>query len=134
MKTIVEPFKIIKEFSDELCHIKLRSDAILQINTTKDLEYGKAEAEQVINTILNFTENKQFYVLIVSGDYANVTYESIKILSSPGAMSYSIAKAYVINSLPQKLMANFYLKTLQTNKAVKFFRNQSDAEEWLKSF
>ncbi len=133
MKTVVEPVKTIKEFSDRLCQIKLRSDYILQVNTTKDVEYGTSEAAQVIKNMLDFADNKQFYVLIVSGDYANVTYESIKLLSSPIAMSYSLAKAYVINSLPQKLMANFYLKTLKTNKPVKFFRNQTDAEQWLKS-
>ena len=133
MKTVVEPVKTIKEFSDRLCQIKLRSDYILQVNTTKDVEYGTSEAAQVIKNMLDFADNKQFYILIVSGDYANVTYESIKLLSSPIAMSYSLAKAYVINSLPQKLMANFYLKTLKTNKPVKFFRNQTDAEQWLKS-
>ena len=129
-----ETYLIIREFKNHLSHIKLRSDNVLQINTLKDIEYGLDEAKEIIKNILEITKNKKYYVLVVSGEYSNVTIESMKLLSSPIAMSYAIAKAYVINSLPQKLMANFYLKFLKPEKPVRFFKNKNDAEIWLKTF
>ena len=100
----------------------------------KDIEYGQDEAEEIIKNILQITQHKKYAILVVSGAYSNVTIESMKILSSPIAMSYAIAKAYVINSLSQKLMANFYLKFLKPDKPVRFFKNINDAEIWLKTF
>lgn len=99
----------------------------------KDVEYGQEEAIEIIKNILEITENKTYCVLIVAGEHSNVTVESMKILTSPIAMNYAIAKAYVIKSLPQKLMANFYIRFLRPEKPVKFFKNQNDAENWLKT-
>ena len=128
-----ETVRILKEFNGEFCLIKLRSDAILQVNTIANVEYGPNEAAIVIQNILAIADNKEQYILVVSGEYANVTVESMKLLSSPIAMSYAIAKAYVINSISQRIMANFYLNVIKPEKPVQFFQNQSEAEFWLKS-
>ena len=133
MESIIETYTILKESKNNLCHIVLRVDGILQVSTMNDVEYGKEEATEVIKSILKIAETKQYHILILSGKDSNVTIESMKLISSPIAMSYAIAKAYVIDSLPQKLMANFYLKVLNPKKPVKFFKTQTDAESWLKS-
>jgi hypothetical protein len=125
--------KILKEYSDRLCVIKLRSDNILQFNTIKNVEYNKDEALIVIKNILDIADGKQYYILVIAHDTSNVTVEGMRLLSSAQAMSYAIAKAYVINSIPHKMMANFYLRFLKPEKSVRFFRNQSEAEKWLKS-
>lgn len=125
--------KILKEYSDQLCVIKLRSDNVLQFNTIKNVEYSKDEAAIVIKNIIEVTNGKQYLLLVVADDTSNVTVEGMRLLSSPPAMSYATAKAYVINSIPQKLMANFYLRFLKPEKPVKFFRSQTEAEKWLKS-
>ncbi|MBA2611201.1 MAG: hypothetical protein H0U95_04465 [Bacteroidetes bacterium] len=125
--------KILKEISDRLCNIKLRSDGILQFNTIKNVEYSKDEAVIVINNIINIAEGNQYYILVIAEDTSNVTVEGMRLLSSAPAMSYALAKAYVINSIPHKMMANFYLKFLKPEKSVRFFRSQVETEKWLKS-
>lgn len=124
---------IIKEFKGKYCQIKLRSDNILQIETMPDVEYGYEEAKIVISNILSIADNKQYYLLILSGEFSNVTVESMKILSTPQAMSYALAKAYVINSTSQKLMANYYLNVIKPQKPVQFFKDKESAEKWLLS-
>ncbi len=125
--------KILKEYSDRICIIKLRSDNILQFNTIKNVEYSKDEAASVIKSILDVAKGKQYYILVIAHDTSNVTVEGMRLLSSAQAMSYAIAKAYVINSIPHKMMANFYLKFLKPEKPVRFFRSQAEAEKWLHS-
>ena len=57
----------------------------------------------------------------------------MRILSSEIAMSYAKVKAYVITSVAQNLMANFYLKVIKPTKPVRFFQTEKAAEKWLKS-
>lgn len=133
MKSKSETIKILREFNGEFCSIKLRSDGIMQINTMLDVEYDLKEVSIVVENVLSLAENKEYYLLIVTSEDANVTLESMKLLSDPIAMSYAKAKAYVINAPAQKIMANFYLKVIKPNKPVRFFKNQNDAEMWLKS-
>lgn len=130
---LVTDVKILKEFNDRLCVIKLRSDNILQFNTIKNVEYSKDEAAIVIKNILDVADGKQYLILVIAHDTSNVTVEGMRLLSSPSAMSYSIAKAYVINSIPHKMMANFYLRFLKPEKPVRFFKKQIEAEKWLKA-
>lgn len=122
---------ILKELRGELCNIKLRSDDVLEIETFKDVEYDDAQTATVIRDVLTVAEGKQYYVLILSGAYSNITSESMEVLASPLAMSYAIAKAYVINSPAQRIMANFFLAKLKPTKPVKFFLSQKEAEEWI---
>lgn len=77
--------------------------------------------------------NKQYYILILSGEFSNVTVDSMKILSTPVAMSYALAKAYIISSTAQKLMANYYLNVIKPQKPVQFFKDKESAENWLLS-
>lgn len=124
---------IIKELKGEYCNIMLRSDDVLEIKTFKDVEYDDSQTAIVIRDILSITEGKQYYLLILSGQYSNITAESMQTLAGPLAMSYAIAKAYVINSPAQRIMANFFLSNLKPDKPVKFFLSQEQAEEWITS-
>lgn len=130
---LVPDVKILKEYSDQYCIIKLRNDNILQFNTIKNVEYSKYEAAIVIKNILEVADGKQYLILVIADDTSNVTVEGMRLLSSPPAMSYAIAKAYVINSIPHKMMANFYLRFLKPEKSVRFFKKQTEAEKWLKA-
>lgn len=124
---------IVKELKGEYCNITLRSDDVLEITTFKDVEYDDSQTASVIRDVLSITEGKHYYVLVLSGQYSNVTVESMQLLASPQAMSYALAKAYVISSPAQRLMANFFLANLKQDKPVKFFLSQEKAEEWITS-
>lgn len=99
----------------------------------KEVEYGEKEASEILRNIVKITDNKQYLTLILAGEDSTITVDSLKLLSTPFAQSYAIAKAYVINSLAQALMSNFYLKVLKPQNPVKFFKTQYEAELWLKS-
>lgn len=124
--------KILKEYRGQFCIIILRSDNILQCYTIKNVEYSKEEAAIVIKNILDIAQGKQYYILVIADNTSNVTVEGMRLLSSPAAMIYAVSKAYVINSIPHKTMANFYLRFLKPEKSVRFFKNQYEAERWLK--
>ncbi len=122
---------ILKELDGDYCKLRLRSDEVLEVETFRDVEYDDAQTEVVIRDILSITSGKQYYLLILSGEYSNVTVESMQLLSGPVAMSYALAKAYVISSPAQRIMANFFLSKLKPEKPVKFFLSREDGEAWI---
>lgn len=125
--------KILREFKGQHCSLALRSDGILQVGLTPDLTYDEQEAISVINDIYDFTENRKYLILVLSAKYSNITVEAMRVLATEKGMGYALAKAYVIDSLPQKIMANFYLRVFKSVEPVKFFKTKEEAEIWLLS-
>ncbi len=52
-------------------------------------------------------------------------------MGQPSAMQYTIAKAYVIRTMHQRVMANIFLLLFKPNKPVRFFRDAEKAKQWL---
>lgn len=116
-----------------LCKIKIRNDGILEILLVEDSEYDKDQVEAVVKYLNEITEGKKYKILVVAGSYSNITLNSLKVLSEDNAMTYASSKAYVISSLPQKLMARFYLNVFKPKIPIKFFDKLENAENWLLS-
>lgn len=47
---------------------------------------------------------------------------------------YSKADAFVLNSIAQKILANFYVKINKPERPTKFFNNLDEALIWLKKY
>ncbi len=77
---------------------------------------------------------KKLPVLVLCGKHSSTDVELLTELSKNENNPYSKADAFVISSLAQKLLANFYLKIISPERPTKFFRSQKEATEWLKSF
>jgi hypothetical protein len=50
------------------------------------------------------------------------------------ANKHGKADAFVIHSLPQKILGNFFLKFKQPSIPTKFFSSEKSAIEWLKQY
>lgn len=122
--------KIVKQFKNQLFEVALKETNVLSVDLTKT-EYDKEEVEHITENIRYIARDHKYLLLINSDPESSITYEGLKVLARPGSLSYAIAKAYVITSLPQKLMANFYLHFFKPSIPVKFFKNKREAELWL---
>ena len=60
--------------------------------------------------------------------------EARDFLSSKEAASNFLANAYVIQSTVQQMIINFVVRVKGTPIPARFFSNEEDAVEWLKSF
>lgn len=72
--------------------------------------------------------------LVVCDEFASTSTEVLNYISKNENFPCSIAGAYVLSSISQKLMANFYLKFNVPERPTKFFTNKNDAIEWLKQY
>lgn len=73
-------------------------------------------------------------VLISGGQYSTTNTETLKYISANQNMPYSKCAAFVVSSISQKLLGNFYLKIYKPQRPTKFFNNKEDAVTWLKQY
>lgn len=111
--------------------ILLRSDGIIQVIASNH-SYSKAdilELHQAFSTLSNNTKSR---ILLVADKFTTIETDARKFLATPAAGIHSIAEAYVIHSLAQRLILNFLFNVQGTPVPAKFFNDEESAVEWLK--
>lgn len=126
--------KIIKEFHFSYATIWVRSDNIVQVDSAENAFYTLVETLEVHNKINELTDYKPMLILHVTGKYANVDADTREFLASENGLRYVIAQAFVLHSMAQRMVANFFMNIDRPKKPTKFFDAQEEAEKWLHSF
>ncbi|MBK6836282.1 MAG: hypothetical protein IPG89_19285 [Bacteroidetes bacterium] len=75
---------------------------------------------------------KRMPTLVSSTKYAITNAETLKYISENKNFPYSSGGAFVIASVSQRLMANFYLKLNKPQRPTRFFTNAKEAVKWAK--
>lgn len=133
MEVITESKIFVKSIDLGYSTVNLRNDGIIQVNYGDDLEIDLKEAEEIQYTIGLLTEGKKALVLNIAGKSTSATSEARNHSASPDGVRYTIADAFVINSLAQKILANFYINFHKPLVNTKFFDTTQKAVDWLKS-
>lgn len=109
---------------DGIVHYKIKKDSmILLMDIMEHYRYfeKKYPGQQFLN-IYEFEEN------------AEIDDDARKWASDPDGNTFTIADAFVIQSMAQKLVGNFYLTFHKPIKPTRLFNRVDDAIEWLKTF
>lgn len=130
MKTAVKTE--VKKF--ENYSILIREDGIVQIEIIPDSEISVDEIIEGTNFVLERLDSIKAPVLFIANEFSLPSKESREYLAKKESLPYSLADAYVINSFPQKIAANFYLKVNKPARPTKMFNNKEDALIWLKTY
>lgn len=126
--------EILKEFHFDYASIYVRNDNIVQVNTGENTFYTIVETLEVHNKINELTNCEQKLILHVTGKYASVDADTRKFVASENGLRYVIAQAFVLHSMAQRMIANFFMKIDKPKKPTKFFDTQHEAEKWLNTF
>lgn len=115
------------------CEILMRNDYIVQINAT-DRTYNVQDIKAIHAAISELTNKQKALLLLIASNYTSIDIDAKNFLSTDEAGLYSLAEAYVIKSLAQRLLLNFIIKIKGTPVPVKFFTEIDVAIKWLNSF
>lgn len=77
---------------------------------------------------------KRLPMLIYGGKYSSTNTDALKFISKNENMPYSKASAYLMFTLSQILLGNFYLKMNKPERPTRFFKNKEEAIIWLKQY
>ena len=72
--------------------------------------------------------------LVIAHESAMVESDVFKNISNNVSNPYSTADAFVIKSIAQRILSNFYLKVSRPERPTRFFNDKEEAITWLKNY
>lgn len=121
----------LKEFKHS--KIQLLDNGIVELHSNDDTVYDVDMIKEVVNEIGNLTGGKKCKQITIAGIYTSVTKEGRDFMASDEAVKFTIAEAFVIQSLAQRILGNFFLKFNRPKVPTKIFTDKQKAELWLNS-
>lgn len=116
----------------KISRVALRRDGILHIDIQPEQHFAITDFRELMDAAFRIGNGKKFLNLITVGKYTIPDHETRIMSTSKDGSSYKYADAFVINSLPQKLVGNFYMRFYTPFVPTRFFNSQSEALKWLK--
>lgn len=110
----------------------LRKDGIVQVNFGDNVELDVKETKDILTALASINDGKKSLVVNVAGKNTTATREARSYSASEEAGQHTIADAFVVNNLPQKLLGNFYLNLNKPFINTKIFNKLEEAIVWLK--
>jgi len=70
-------------------------------------------------------------VLVITNIGSDTDIEFLHDLAKKETQPYTLATAFVLKSLPQKILASMYLKIIKPQIPTRFFKSEKEALTWL---
>jgi hypothetical protein len=129
-----DPIKIIASRDIGSCVLSLRSDDLMHIAMKEHVVLNLKDAEEMVRVFGEMGDGKKFLLLFTAGSDTTVTTESRYYASTPEANRFTIASAFVVKSIAQKLLGNAYVTFNKPITPTRIFTNEQDAIDWLYTF
>lgn len=113
--------------------IMLREDRVAEIRCGENTTYDIAEIKENHAVLKKMANGKPLVVLNIAAKYTLITDEARSYLAEGHHKSFIAAEAFLIQSLPQRLLARFYVTLIKPPVPTKYFdyKNKEEAEKWL---
>ncbi len=129
-----ESISILKKIELNSSTISLRSDGIILFDVKPNVTITEKDAKEMVDTAGKIGGNKKHLILIIAGKYALADKEARDFAAGEYGNKYTIAGAFVIKSLAQKILGNAYLKVNKPLTPTALFDSEEKAVAWLKTF
>jgi len=116
--------------------IKYSNLGIFEIHCLDDCVFEISDIREIHSFLEHCAGLLQEKVLVVSysKNLTNIDLEAIKYISAGPHVAFIKAEAFVISSLPQKLVGNFFMKNFRPKVPAEVFVDKASALKWLLSF
>lgn len=116
-----------------ISRVSLREDGILDIKIKADELFTASDYYDLMDAAYTFGKGKRLLNLIDVGEHTTADHESRKLSTSKEGSIYKLADSFIIYSLPQKLVANFYMSFHKPIIPTRFNTSKDEAIKWLKN-
>jgi hypothetical protein len=129
-----DSIEIIKSKDIGSSVLSLRSDDLMRISLKEHTTLNLKDAEDMVRAFGEMGNGKKFLLLFIAGTDTTVNTESRYYASTPEANRFTIASAFVVKSIAQKLLGNAYVTFNKPVTPTRIFTNEQDAIDWLYTF
>ena len=106
---------------------------VLFVKMKEGVNLGQVEMEELLKQAVEFTApNKYFAVIDTTAPYDS-TVEARNFYAESDYCKYRYADAFIVNSLPMRLLVNFFISFNKPKIPSKMFNNQESALIWVNS-
>lgn len=133
-QTLIDSVEILDSIDLKHSVLKLRSDGIVELHTNDVHVYEIPDAKENVESTGKLTNNKKAPILIVGGTFTSLKKETREFMATEESLKYSKAEAFLITSLAQKILFDFYVRIDKPLVPSKVFTNKEKAIEWLSQF
>lgn len=125
---------ILKQVELDSTIIKLRSDGIVQFDLRNRDDFSVDDLKEINAAVGILGDQKPYPLLINVKHFLNADNELRTYAASEESNRYTIADAFVVNSMAVKFIGNFYISFNKPSRPTKIFDSETTAVEWLKTF
>lgn len=119
----IETSTSIIYFKDEILYIEFKEDCTVRLS----------DIDEIINVREEIQKDKKVLVLVDIRNLWQADKDAREKASAPAMIDFNIALAILSNSLPTRILGNFYMKFNQPNVPTKMFNSEEEALEWLRT-
>lgn len=120
------------ELNKVTCSIS--EDYIITIDVKDNVEIEQEDIFAIRQANLELSKGLQYVVLVLVGQFAVISKEAREVTATKEFGETRKAMAFVISSLPQRIVGNFFIKMNNPPTPTKIFNSKEEALNWLKTF
>ncbi len=129
-----EQFNITDKIESRASFLSLRIDAIMHVHIKAVEEFLTDDVMDIFNGVYEIGKGEKFLNLITFENFLIVDKETRKLAARSIASKYTIADAFVVDSVALKLLINFYIAFNKPSRPTQLFDSEEKAIDWLKTF
>jgi hypothetical protein len=114
--------------------IKLREDGIIELHSNENHVYTIDDVKETVEAFGKLSDFKKVPILIIGGSFSTLASETRAFMASEESLKYSKAEAFILKSLSQKILINFYIKFDKPVVPTKVFTKEEESIKWLRGF
>lgn len=108
-------------------------DDILLVKMKEGVNLDQAEMERLLKQAVEFTSPNKYFAIIDTTVLYDSTPESRSFYAESDYSNYRYADAFIVNSLPMRLLVNFFITFNKPKIPSKMFNNEESALNWIQS-
>lgn len=127
---VASPFTVLRTESIDYATYHVCSDGVVEIYYG-DFVYNLEMAKRLTDVCGEIIGGSKMLILGITSQYSDIEAEARHFMSTPEALRFSLAEAYVLKSVSQRLLGNFYIRFQRPPVPTRLFSNVPEARQWL---
>ncbi len=113
--------------------VEINDFGFYKVTVNESEEFTVDDLKKLVNAQSELGGEK-LPVLVLCAEHASTNSELLTTISKNKNNPYSKADAFVIKSMAQRILANFYIKINKPERPTKFFNDKDEAVNWIKQY
>lgn len=114
--------------------IRIREEGFLHIHIKIEDEFTIEHSASIVKARTELAANRKMPILYTTTKFVIPSKEVREYVATESRSELVVADAFVIHSLPQRLMVRFFLQFNKPVRPTRFFEDEALAIEWLKKY